>query len=113
MDQHQTETQVLLNQEVDAVEAVRSFWEKVRHAGEMITRLREEKRELQGHVETIDRDLQALRSELRDKEQELKQLRAEHAQILNSNGHEFFSGEEREAIKTRIRELLAKINSHL
>ncbi|HUL44405.1 MAG TPA: hypothetical protein VLY03_08615 [Bacteroidota bacterium] len=107
------ETQVLSNHEVDAVEAVRSFWEKVRQAGEIITRLREEKRELRTQVESMDRELQSLRSELRAKEQDLKRIRSEHAQVLNSNGHEFFSGEEREAIKTRIRELLAKINSHL
>jgi hypothetical protein len=32
---------------------------------------------------------------------------------MNANGREFFSGEERENFKIRVRDLLAKINSHL
>jgi hypothetical protein len=48
-----------------------------------------------------------------NRDQELKKLRAEHSQLLNAGDSKALTSEEKENLKNKIRDLIAKINSHL
>lgn len=89
------------------------FWEKAKAAAALITQLREEQRTLSDKLTVFERELNKIRGELSQKEQEVKRLRAENAQLTNANGQAAFTEEEKELLKSRIRDLIAKINSHL
>jgi len=103
-----------MTRDLDAVEnIVKSFWDRARAAATLITQLREETAGQTARLSELESQLLLLRRDLATKEQELKRLRAEHAQLLSANGHELLSGEEREMLKSRIRDIIAKINSHL
>jgi chromosome segregation ATPase len=97
----------------DINDALKSVWDKIRLAGQLIAQLRDEKRVIASRTEDLERQLTALRSDLEAKENEIRRLRAEHTQLANSNGQHGFSAEEKEAVKSRIRELISKINSYL
>jgi len=92
---------------------IRSFWEKAHAASELITRLRSEQQSLTERLSRLEHEVGQLRTDLTARESELKRTRYERDQLIGSNGHERFSDEERENLKERIRELIAKINSHL
>ena len=83
----------------------------------LITQLRQEKESLSVRAAELGGEAERLRTELSEREQELKRLRAEHTQLVNArNGagsRDAITAEEREMLKGRIRELIAKINSHL
>ncbi len=113
MDQRQAESEIIIAGDAGVEHVLRSFWEKARAAGELIARLREEKRGAENRIGELEAEVASLRSEIQTKELELKRLRAEHVQLTSSDGREFFSPEEKEILKGRIRELIAKINSHL
>ncbi len=113
MDQRQIESEVRIAGDAGIESVLRSFWEKARAAGELIARLREEKTEAERKLNEMEAEVASLGREIQAKEQELKRLRAEHAQLTSSNGREFFTTEEKEILRERIRELIAKINSHL
>lgn len=93
--------------------ALRQMWEKVRTAGETLSKLQGENKDLTERNSEIDRQLAALRIDLAGKEQELKRLKAEHTQLLSTNGKGSLSDLEKENLKSKIRELIAKINSHI
>ncbi len=114
MNPHQNETNGTAVKEVSSLDQlIRSFWEKAHAATELITRLRSEQRSLSDRLAQVEREVTALRSEITARDTELKRVRYERDQLLGSNGHERFTAEEREHLKERIRELIAKINSHL
>jgi predicted RNase H-like nuclease (RuvC/YqgF family) len=114
VNHRQAETEINMIKDEGAVEtALKAFWDKARAASELITRLRDELRALGERTERQERELLDLHADILGKDQELKRLRAEHAQLVKSDGKEFFTDEEKESLKNRIRELLAKINSHL
>ncbi len=105
-------------------EIFKPVWEKIRRAAELIQELREEKGRLSERIsdmeistshriENLEGELKSLRQELTLREQELKRVKAENSQLSSTNGREIFSIEEKEILKDRIRELIAKINSHL
>ncbi len=114
MNQVQNETSgTIVNGAGSLDHLIRSFWEKAHAASELINRLRSDQRSLSDRLSQVERELTALRSELATRESELKRVRYERDQLIGSNGHERFTEEEREHLKSRIRELIAKINSHL
>ncbi|MBI3765322.1 MAG: hypothetical protein HY277_02325 [Ignavibacteriales bacterium] len=114
MNHRQTDTEYGIDKdEVLIEESLRGFWDRARAASNLITQLREEKRLWAERLDGLEKEMQSLRTELASRDQELKRLRAEHSQLISSNGHEFFSSEERENLKSKIRDLIAKINSHL
>ena len=94
-------------------EYMKGLWDRVQAAGELITELRSVKKELSERVESLQSELITLRTEFQQREQDLKRLRAERAQILSSDGKTGFTEEERETLRARIHELISKINSHL
>ena len=117
MSQHETDTTEIATPAVPDTgtieNALREFWDKARAAAALIAELRTERRSLNDRLTEVEREFAALRSELTAKEQEMKRLRVENVQLLSSNGHEFLTDDEKESLKSRIRELIARINSHL
>ena len=100
--------------EVSHIEDVlKAFWDKARAASELIARLREEKHILTEKQAGLESQVQKLLSEINIKDQEIKRLKAEHSELMNLAGEETFSVQEKDALKERVRELIAKINSHL
>ncbi len=81
--------------------------------GDLVSQLREQKKSLLERERLLQQQLESLRRTLESKEQELKRLKTEHLQLVNSNGNNMLSDEERESLKRKIRDLIAKINSHL
>ena len=94
-------------------DSLKSLWDKVRAAGNLIVQLRDEKKSLGLRLHEVENELQALRTELGTREQELKRARAEYAQAVSSNGNNVLSQDEKENLKNKIRDIIAKINSHL
>ena len=114
MNHQQTNIEMEAVKDPRSVDAVlKTFWEKVQAASEMIARLRSEQRALLDRVAMLEKDANSLRSELLLKEQELKRLKIENAQLSHSNGSDYLTQEEKENLKAKIREFIAKINSHL
>ena len=61
----------------------------------------------------LEAEVQKLLNSVSDQEQEFRKLKTEHAQLLNSNGRNFLTEDDKERLKARMRELIAKINSYL
>ncbi|HZY11074.1 MAG TPA: hypothetical protein VFF29_07960 [Bacteroidota bacterium] len=91
----------------------KTAWEKVRAATELINRLRNEQLQLTKRVSDLEDEVRSLHADITNKEQELKRLRLERSQMMNTNDQTSFSEDERENLKNKIRDLIAKINSHL
>ncbi len=126
MNHQQTaETEAAIAKDSQLLEEIfKPVWEKVRKAGELIHQLQGEngrlnhkladlERTSSQKIQSLEQDLTALREELLVREQELKKVRNENTQLIGDNGQHMFSHEEREILKERIRELIAKINSYL
>jgi len=79
------------------LQATRTMWE---------TTVREVREKLEG-------ELNSTRNQLSLREQDLKRLKAEYSQLVNANENVAFTKEEKEILRNRIRDLIAKINSHL
>lgn len=94
-------------------EALRILWQRIRTATESLTRLREENSSMRQTLQDLERQVASLRGEMLRKDEEIKRLRTEQAHARNNDGAGGFPPEEREILKARIRELIAKINSHL
>ncbi len=113
MTQRATDSDNGVARESQMVETViKAFWERARSAAGLITQLREEKQILAKRVGEIEGELETSRAEIFAKDQELKRLRAEHAQLLDKDNGAL-TLEEKERLKARVKELIAKINSHL
>jgi len=92
----------------------KQLWEKIRAATEFISQLREQSQKYQSQAERLENEVVRLRSELNQKEQELKRLKVDHAQLSGSlSDNNILTPEEKEALKSKIKDLIAKINSHL
>ncbi len=88
------------------------LWEKARRVSEVILQLKESNQQLRVKVAELEEREQEMRTALEAKEKEVDRLRHD-VQRLQMNGSEAFTKEEREAIKARIKELIAKINARL
>jgi predicted nucleic acid-binding Zn-ribbon protein len=114
MGEQATETQLEVTRNSQSLDqAIGRLWEKIKAASELVSRLKGENRELVARASALESEVFSLRSEITNRELELKKLRAERTSILQSNGDTRFSDEEKEMLKGRIRELIAKINSYL
>lgn len=93
-------------------ESLQSLWEKARLVSDLILRLKAENKELQGRLSSLELKERRWTEEIRQREQEMEDVRAQlvHAQ---SNGSSLFSKEESEALKSRLKELIVKINSRI
>ena len=90
---------------------LRSLWEKVKRAGELIGTLREENRSLRVRIDQFEGELRKLQLELQKRDQTIKDLTVSHA-TAKASGATFPDGE-REALVSRVRDLLSRIESYL
>lgn len=111
-DQH-IEAEVASGKDLKTLESsLEALWEKARRVSEVLLHLRESNAELQKRIESLESSDERLRQELAGKERELDHLRKE-ALRLQSNGSNFLTKEEKEALKARIKDLISKINARL
>jgi chromosome segregation ATPase len=108
------EIEISVPQENNLLEGVfKVIWEKTRAASDLINQLREERRDLAVRVTGLETEVQKLLTALADREQEFRRLKTEHTQLLNSNGSNLLTEDDKERLKARMRDLIAKINSYL
>jgi cell division protein FtsB len=90
----------------------RTLWDRVRKAAELIEHLKDENRNLCTQNAQLEQQVAGLNAELKVKQEALREINEQHQEVL-SHSNNLFSEEEKEAVKSRIRELIARINSHL
>lgn len=109
----QPEAEVISGKDLKTLESsLEALWEKARRVSEVLVQLRETNAELQKRIQVLESSDEQLKDQLAVKEMELDQLRKE-ALRLQSNGSNFLTKEEKEALKARIKDLIGKINSRL
>ena len=110
MDQQPLDVNVALFGADKAVEAgLKSLWERVKRAGELINQLRDERSALLARVGTLESEVLRLRQELQKKEDAIKNGRG----AMEAHQNVMFSNGDREALTARVRELLAKLEAYL
>jgi chromosome segregation ATPase len=93
-------------------ESLQSLWEKARLVSDLLLRLKTENKELKSRVSSLELKERRYSEDLRQRQQEMEEVRAQLAHAL-SIGNSLFSKEESEALKSRLKELIVKINSRL
>jgi chromosome segregation ATPase len=93
-------------------DSLQKLWEKARLVSDSLLRLKTENQELKNRIVSLESKEQRWTEELQRRERDLEQIRAQLAQA-QSNGSSLFSKEESEALKSRLKELITKINSRL
>jgi predicted nucleic acid-binding Zn-ribbon protein len=107
-----TESKTLSEQENIEIE-IKRLWDKIRKASEVIFMLRDEIQTIKNQNSELQQKYEDLKTTMGSKEQEYARIRAEYTRLGSNIGGETFSPQEKEALKNRILELIAKINSHL
>ncbi len=93
---------------------IKTLWEKAQQAGELIARLRREKRELQAQNDQLEHDVVKLRTEMSARDQQIQKLTATQAFAANeSKSTAILANGEREALTLKVKELLARIDAYL
>lgn len=114
MNQTEAEVETNVTHDNRLLESVfKAVWEKTRATSDLIRELRDEKREMSRRASELEVEVQKLLASFARQEQELKSLRAEHAEMMSSNGDNVLSEDEKERLKSKIRDLIVKINSYL
>ena len=93
-------------------ESIQELWAKARQVSEVLLRMRTENAQLKSRNAELERSEREVQTRLEHREQELHKLRIDFVQ-LQSNGNSIYSKEEKEELKTKIKELISKINSRL
>ncbi|HUN66939.1 MAG TPA: hypothetical protein VMW43_12660 [Bacteroidota bacterium] len=75
--------------------------------------MQEAERASREKILNLEGEVRALKNDIVVREQEIKRLRIENAQLSSADGQQAFSASERDILKERVRELIAKINSYL
>ncbi len=114
MDYQQAGTDAKVSIDQKEIEAgLKSLWEKIRKASEVIFMLRDENQQLKAQNSELQQKCDELKSLIMAKEQEILRIRTEYSRLASSASGDTFSAAEKEALKSRITDLIAKINSHL
>jgi anion-transporting ArsA/GET3 family ATPase len=93
-------------------DALQILWDKARHVSDAILRLKAENKELQNRILSLELNERRSMEELQRRERELNEIRTQLTQA-QSNGSSLFSKEESEVLKSRLKELIMKINSRV
>lgn len=93
-------------------ESIQDLWAKARRVSDLLLQVRAENTQLKTRNAELERSEREVRTRLEQRELELRSLKQEVVQ-LQSNGSSIYSKEEKEELKTRIKELISKINSRL
>lgn len=113
MDYQHLSTNIKDSIEGKDIEAeIKSLWEKIRKASEIIFVVKEENQVLKFENQDLQQKYQEAKMVLASREKEIAQLRAEFARIASA-GENSFSPQEKEVLKKRISDLITKINSHI
>ena len=108
VDQNSAETKHVPAADVSAVDTwLRNLWDRAKKAAEVISRLREEKAELQARVASMEEELHRLRQELSKNQEAMKSVPAERGD------HAFLSNGEREQLTARVKDLLTKLDGYV
>lgn len=94
-------------------EAFKKLWERITLASELIKKLQQEKNELRERIKILEDESNMLRNSIILKDQEIKRKKTEITQSSQTNGTICLTNEEKDALKSRIRDLISKINYHL
>jgi predicted nucleic acid-binding Zn-ribbon protein len=92
-------------------DALQILWDKARHVSDALLRLKAENKELQSRILSLELKERRSTEELQH-QRDLNEIRMQLAQA-QSNGSSLFSKEESEVIKSRLKELIVKINSRV
>ena len=113
VEQYPVDASVLTTTELQSLETgLRTLWERVRQAGGMIAQLREEKTSLKNHVQGLEAQILGLDQELLKREGQIKELVARKVVLEPKEGFVLANGE-REALTSRLKDLLARIDAYL
>lgn len=114
MDYQQLGTDVKVAVEQKELEVeINNLWEKIKKTSEIIYYLREENRQLKEQYDALLQRYEEMIEKFAQKEQEVTRIRTEYLKIMNTASSDAFTPQEKEALRNRINELIAKINSHL
>jgi chromosome segregation ATPase len=91
--------------------ALKQIWDRAKTISEIITNLRDDNRTLQTRAMDLEKELRKLRMELETRELELKNVKDRYT-VAQASLEDTLSPDEKEALRLRIKELLAKLNSH-
>ena len=110
MEHNSADTTQVLHADAKAIDAwLKSLWDKVKKAAELISQLREEKAELQARVASLESDLARIRQQLSKDEDLIQTLSAERGDARQ----QVFTNGEREQLSVRVRDLLAKLDPYI
>ena len=93
-------------------ESIQELWSKARLVSDLLLQVRAENAQLKSRNAELERSEREVKTRLEQREQELHKLRIDYVQ-LQSNGSSIYSKEEKDELKTKIKELISKINSRL
>ena len=111
MDQNTAEVTHIPQADTKAIDAwLKNLWDRAKKAAELISRLREERAELQTRVASMEEELGRLKQELARGEEAIRTLTVGRAK---DGDHPVFSNGEREQLSARVRDLLTKIDGYL
>ena len=93
-------------------DSLQKLWEKARLVSDALLQCKKENKELRALLSSLELKERHSADELERRGREVEELRAllGHAQ---SNGNSLFSKEESEALRSRLTELIGRINSRL
>jgi len=107
------DSEALGGKDVREIESsLQGLWEKARRISDLVISLRNENQKLRTELAEIRSGEHDLHEAVRTHEDELKRAREELSK-LQANGDSIFTHEEKEALATKIRELIALIDSRL
>ena len=92
--------------------SIQDLWSKARQVSDLLLQVRSDNSQLKSKIAELEQGARELKTLLEQREQELHKLKLEYVQ-LQSNGSSDFSREEKEQLKTKVKELITKINSRL
>ena len=113
MDYEQSKVNIKESIEGKEIESdIKNLWDKIRKVSEIMFLIKEENKELKAEVQKLKQKFSESESQLIANEREISQLHSDLARLTTSTNSSF-PPQEKEIIKKRISELIAKINSHL
>jgi len=93
-------------------DSLQILWDKARRVSDVILKLKAENKELQNRISGLELKERRSVEELQRRENDLNEIRMELVKA-QSNGNSLFSMEESEVLKSRLKELINKINSRV
>lgn len=110
MDQNSAETSHILQSDTKAIDAwLKSLWDRAKKAAELIARLREEKKDLQARVSSLESELLQVRNELAKNEELIRSLSTDR----DDAGRSGVLNGEQDQLGARVKVLLAKLDEYL